>query len=120
MITRKQRELLVCVANYISANGIAPSYDEIGSSLGLKSKSGVTRLVTCLVARGMLAHLPGHARTLALTDRGKEWVAQGRAVPVLTDEERDALSYAVAFLDDHNEEIRALKVQAVINRLAAA
>ena len=44
--------------------GIPPSFEEMKDALGLKSKSGVHRLVNSLVERGYIRRLPNRARAL--------------------------------------------------------
>ena len=64
MITKKQRELLLLINDRMQAGDIAPSFDEMRIALGLKSKSGIHRLITGLVERGYLERLPNRARAL--------------------------------------------------------
>jgi repressor LexA len=64
MLTQKQRDLLILIHNRMSAGQIAPSFDEMRDQLGLKSKSGIHRLITGLVERGYLQRLPHRARAL--------------------------------------------------------
>lgn len=64
MLTRKQHELLTFIHNYLVKNGVSPSFDEMKLALGLKSKSGIHRLITGLEERGFLRRLPHRARAL--------------------------------------------------------
>ena len=64
MLTKKQHELLLYVNQHLRANGISPSFDEMKDALGLKSKSGIHRLITGLVERGFIHRLPHRARAL--------------------------------------------------------
>ena len=65
MLTKKQRDLLVYINDYISANdGASPSFEEMKEALNLKSKSGIHRLVEALEERGFLGRLPNKARAL--------------------------------------------------------
>lgn len=64
MLTKKQRELLLFIHDRMSAGDIAPSFEEMKDALGLKSKSGVHRLINALVERGYLERLPHRARAL--------------------------------------------------------
>ena len=64
MLTRKQRDLLLLIHDRMKDGDIAPSFDEMRESLGLKSKSGIHRLITALVERGYLERLPHRARAL--------------------------------------------------------
>jgi len=64
MLTKKQRELLLLIHDRMQQGDVAPSFDEMRESLGLKSKSGIHRLITALVERGYLERLPHRARAL--------------------------------------------------------
>ncbi len=64
MLTRKQRDLLVLIHERMQTGEVAPSFDEMKDALGLKSKSGVHRLISALVERGYLERLPHRARAL--------------------------------------------------------
>ena len=64
MLTRKQHELLLFVHRHLSAQGVSPSFDEMKEALGLKSKSGIHRLITALEERGFIRRLPHRARAL--------------------------------------------------------
>ncbi len=64
MLTRKQHELLTFIHNYLREHGVSPSFDEMKLALGLKSKSGIHRLITGLEERGFLRRLPHRARAL--------------------------------------------------------
>ena len=62
-LTPKQCELL----DYLSARGqtgVAPSFEEMKQHLGLRSKSGVHRLVAALEERGRIRRLPNRARCI--------------------------------------------------------
>jgi repressor LexA len=67
MLTRKQRELLQFIQERLADTGISPSFDEMKDALGLKSKSGVHRLITGLEERGFIRRLPHRARALEVT-----------------------------------------------------
>ena len=64
MLTKKQRDLLLFIHDRMSNGDIAPSFEEMKEALGLKSKSGVHRLISALVERGYLERLPHRARAL--------------------------------------------------------
>jgi repressor LexA len=44
--------------------GVSPSFDEMKDALGLKSKSGIHRLITGLEERGFIRRLPHRARAI--------------------------------------------------------
>ncbi len=64
MLTKKQRDLLLFIHDRMAGGDIAPSFEEMKEALGLKSKSGVHRLISALVERGYLERLPHRARAL--------------------------------------------------------
>jgi repressor LexA len=64
MLTRKQYDLLVYIQKRLNESGISPSFDEMKEALGLKSKSGIHRLITGLEERGYIRRLAHKARAL--------------------------------------------------------
>ncbi|HSO42300.1 MAG TPA: transcriptional repressor LexA [Rhodospirillales bacterium] len=64
MLTKKQYDLLLFIDRRLKENGIAPSFDEMKEALGLRSKSGIHRLMTGLEERGFIRRLPHRARAL--------------------------------------------------------
>jgi repressor LexA len=64
MLTQKQKDLLVFIHERLAQGAVAPSFDEMKDALGLKSKSGIHRLIGALVERGFLERLPNKARAL--------------------------------------------------------
>ncbi len=64
MLTRKQHELLTFINRRLNESGVSPSFDEMKDALGLKSKSGIHRLITGLEERGFIRRLPHRARAL--------------------------------------------------------
>ncbi len=66
MLTRKQYELLMYIQDRLAASGVSPSFEEMKEALGLKSKSGIHRLITGLEERGFIRRLPHRARALEI------------------------------------------------------
>ena len=64
MLTRKQNELLLYINRHLMEKGVSPSFDEMKEALGLKSKSGIHRLITGLEERGFIKRLAHKARAL--------------------------------------------------------
>lgn len=64
MLTRKQFELLTFINRRLNESGVSPSFDEMKEALGLRSKSGIHRLITGLEERGFIRRLPHRARAL--------------------------------------------------------
>ena len=66
MLTRKQRELLMFLEERISLSGVTPSFEEMKDKVGLKSKSGIHRLISALEDRGFIKKLPFKARAIEI------------------------------------------------------
>lgn len=66
MLTRKQRELLLFIHKRLQEDDVPPSFEEMKAALGLKSKSGIHRLISGLEERGYIKRLPHRARALEI------------------------------------------------------
>ncbi|RMF14316.1 MAG: transcriptional repressor LexA [Alphaproteobacteria bacterium] len=66
MLTPKQHELLRFIQRRIEESGVAPSFEEMKDAMGLRSKSGIHRLITALEERGFIRRLPNRARAVEL------------------------------------------------------
>jgi repressor LexA len=66
MLTRKQYELLMFIQERLAASGVSPSFEEMKEALGLKSKSGIHRLISGLEEREFIRRLPHRARALEI------------------------------------------------------
>lgn len=64
MLTRRQLELLLFINTEINRDGVSPSYEEMRAAVGLKSKSGINRLVVSLEERGFIRRLSHRARAI--------------------------------------------------------
>jgi len=64
MLTKKQHELLHFINRRLADEGVPPSFDEMKAALGLRSKSGIHRLITGLEERGFIRRMPHRARAL--------------------------------------------------------
>ncbi|WP_207478802.1 transcriptional repressor LexA [Arenibaculum pallidiluteum] len=77
MLTRKQYELLLFIHERQGDGGVSPSFDEMKDALGLKSKSGIHRLISALEERGFIRRLPHRARAIEVL-RIPEVAGRGR------------------------------------------
>lgn len=77
MLTRKQYELLSFIDKRLNEDGVSPSFDEMKDALGLRSKSGIHRLITGLEERGFIRRLPHRARALEVLKLPDNYVAPG-------------------------------------------
>ena len=68
MLTAKQRDLLNFLKRYQDEFDHAPSFDEMKDAIGLKSKSGIHRLVSALEERGHIRRLANRARAIEIVE----------------------------------------------------
>ena len=66
MLTKKQRDLLLFIHERLNEDDVPPSFEEMKNALGLKSKSGIHRLISGLEERGYIERLPHRARALEI------------------------------------------------------
>jgi len=66
MLTAKQHQLLLFIRDRLADTGVSPSFDEMKDALGLKSKSGVHRLINALEERGFIRRMANRARALEI------------------------------------------------------
>ena len=87
MLTKKQHQLLLFINDRLRDEGVPPSFEEMKEAAGLKSKSGIHRLISALEERGFIRRLPHKARALEVLrlpeDQLSEPVASS-ATPVST------------------------------------
>lgn len=79
MLTRKQYELLMFIDESLKKHGVSPSFDEMKQALGLKSKSGIHRLITGLEERGFIRRLAHRARALEVLKLPENAVPPGKS-----------------------------------------
>ena len=78
MLTAKQHELLSFVDNRLRETGVSPSFEEMKDALGLKSKSGIHRLISALEEREFIRRLPNRARALEILKWPEGGLEKGR------------------------------------------
>merc|ERR1711998_435715 len=64
MLTYQQEKLLQFINNFQLRSNITPSFDEMKDGLGLKSKSGIHRILSALEERGYIRKLNNRARAI--------------------------------------------------------
>ena len=69
MLTPKQYKLLQFIEKTLAEQKVSPSFEEMKDFMGLKSKSGIHRLIAGLEAKGYIRHLPNQARALEVIPR---------------------------------------------------
>lgn len=68
-ITPLQSKVMTFIDAYQAKHRYSPTYDEIKDAFGLRSKSGVHRIIHALVERGAIRILPSTARSIQLVGR---------------------------------------------------
>lgn len=71
-LTARRREVLVAVRDFHDLNGYAPTVREIGTILHVSAPSVIHTHLTILRDHGLVDWADGQARTLHLTQRGKQ------------------------------------------------
>ena len=82
MLTRKQKDLLVLIRDRLNTEGVPPSFDEMKDAIGLKSKSGIHRLIMGLEERGFIKRMPNRARALEILRMPDNMEAKGAKAPL--------------------------------------
>lgn len=98
MLTRKQKELLLLIHERIASDSVPPSFDEMKEALGLKSKSGIHRLISGLEERGFIKRLPHRARALEILKLPEHFETKGKNVLRRSKAMLASLDPAVSFL----------------------
>lgn len=65
-LTSRQVDCLRFISAQVRETGLSPAFSEIKDALGLKSTSGVHRMVTALEERGYVRRLPHRARAIEI------------------------------------------------------
>ena len=76
--TKKQRELLNYLAEFIEANNYAPSYREVMKGLNYKSVSTVANHIDSLITKGYLSKRDNSARSLEIVSLSDDDVITNR------------------------------------------
>src|SRR5689334_8561600 len=68
-LTPRQLQVYRFIERFIAERGYSPSFEEIRTALGLKSKTSVHGAIQRLVARGFITIAYGRSRSIALPAR---------------------------------------------------
>ena len=66
MLTKQQLKLFMIIDESLKKDGVCPSFEEMKNIIGLKSKSGIHRLIKSLEERGFIKQIPNKARALEI------------------------------------------------------
>lgn len=70
--TARQLEILRAIASLTEVRGYPPTLHELSWSLGMKAKGGAASGLKALVAKGLLHVEPRCARSMVITDGGRD------------------------------------------------
>lgn len=63
------RECMAFIEGFVDQYGVAPSFSEIQTGMGLQSRSGVHKRLTLLEERGFIRRVPNRARGIEIVRR---------------------------------------------------
>ena len=72
-LTRRQKEVLDFLSNFIKERGYSPSLEEIGDGLGLSSVATVHKHLTHLKRKGFIRHEPNRKRSIEVGEVASNW-----------------------------------------------
>jgi len=67
-MTERQSEVLKFIKDFIRIRGFSPSYMDIATGLGMKSKSNIHRIIHSLREQGLIKMRPYVVRSITPTD----------------------------------------------------
>lgn len=70
-LTKREQQCLDFIRSHLAETGIIPSYGEMATGLGTKSRSQVSQLLVALEERGAIRRMKGKARAIELIEPDK-------------------------------------------------
>lgn len=95
-LTKRQRDILTMLYQYISTEGYPPSFDELRSLLCVSSNQTVTDALTVLEKKGVIKRGEGNARGLSMTRKGFEALGVQPLLPLAGISRGGPLTEAIA------------------------
>jgi len=80
-ITRRQKQVLDFIANFVQSNGYSPSFEEIGHAMGLSSLATVHKHISNLEQKGLLRRDYNRSRSIDIV--GSRRKAPNDSLPLL-------------------------------------
>ena len=80
-ITRRQKQVLDFIANFVQSNGYSPSFEEIGHAMGLSSLATVHKHISNLEQKGLLRRDYNRSRSIDIV--GSRRKAPNDSFPLL-------------------------------------
>jgi len=72
-LTKRQKEVLDFLRDFITERGYSPSLEEIGKGLGLTSVATVHKHLASLKRKGFIRHEPNRKRCIEVVEPASEW-----------------------------------------------
>ena len=95
-LTKRQRDILTMLHQYISTEGFPPSFDDLRSLLNVASNQTVTDALAVLEKKGVIKRGEGNARGLSITRKGFEALGVQPLLPLAGASRGGPLTEAVA------------------------
>ena len=110
VLTKRQKELIDYIEDYLGRHGYAPTLEEIGEHFGLSSLATVHKHLTNLEQKGLIRRTWNHSRAIEIVPQQKRAkavelpllgrVAAGRPIEAL--ENADSISVPESFIRKRN------------------
>lgn len=95
-LTKRQRDILTMLYQYISTEGYPPSFDNLRKLLNVSSNQTITDALAALERKGVIKRDEGNARGLSITKKGFEAIGVQPLLPLLGASRGGPLTEAVA------------------------
>lgn len=79
-LTRRQRQMLDCIEQFIEENGYSPTLEEIGSIMGLSSLATVHKHLQNLESKGLIRRNWNHSRAIEVMENAS---VRGGTLPLM-------------------------------------
>src|SRR6266851_3356451 len=90
-LTKRQKQMVDYLENYIGEHGYAPTLAEVGEFFGLSSLATVHKHLRNLELKGFIRRMHNHSRALEIADRGA--ASPGETVVALIGDEATVKRY---------------------------
>ena len=104
MLTKQQLKLFMIIDERLKSDGVCPSFEEMKNLIGLKSKSGIHRLIKNLEERGFIRQIPNKARALEIIKYPENYGDNIKDItPVNDNVKMVTMVFNQGFSDNHEE-----------------